>query len=94
MITSLDPTETEAITARVVATLIREHGESLRLLTPSQVCGLLDVTPKTLLEMKLPKVDLLNNGRAIRYRLKDIEDFITERTIKAAAKQKGRRSLA
>lgn len=77
----------EAIRAAVVKAIIEKHGEELTLFSGSQLCGLLDLTPKAINEMKIPKVDLLENGRAIRYRLTDLTSLIEKRTIKAASRR-------
>lgn len=73
----------EEIRAAVVQELIQRFSADLELLSPSQVCGLLDVTPPALADMKLDKVDLLGNGRTIRYRASDVRKKLAERTIRA-----------
>lgn len=61
----------------LIAHLIKEHGEKASLLSPAQVCGLLDVTPKTLAELKIPRVVL--GPQNIKYRLADVTAFIEAR---------------
>lgn len=73
----------EEIKAAVVKEIITDMGGSLRLVSAQQGCGLLDLTMNAFNSLQLPKVDLLGNGRAIRYRLSDIEALVAERTIKA-----------
>ena len=73
----------EEIKAAVVAHLLKEWTEDLGLLTPAQAAGILNVVPKSLADMALDRVDLLNNGNAIRYKKSVITKAIEERTIKA-----------
>ena len=61
--------------ADVVAHLLQEHRDDLRLLSVQQVAGMLDVNPKTLTAMKIPRVVLIPN-KVIKYKLQDISDFI------------------
>ncbi|MCW1913701.1 hypothetical protein OJ996_08955 [Luteolibacter sp. GHJ8] len=76
----------EEIKAAVVRELITAHKADFDLITPAQAGGILDLTQKGLDALKLPKVDLLGNGRSIRYRLGDITEKLNERTVKAAKK--------
>lgn len=61
--------------ADVVAHLLQEHRDDLRLLSAQQVAGMLDVNPKTLTAMKIPRVVLIPN-KVIKYKLQDVADFI------------------
>jgi len=85
----LEPEEAANIIAGVVREIIANHGEALTLISAAQACGMLDVTAKSLMDLDLPKVDLMNNGRLIRYRLSDIRALIEERTIKAIPRRRG-----
>lgn len=76
----------EEIKAQVVRQLITAHKDDLDLISPAQAGGILDLTQKGLDALNLPKVDLLNNGRTIRYRMKDITAALATRTIKAPKK--------
>lgn len=68
---------------RIIAQqLIEEQSGDLVVLSASQVCGILDVTPKTLADLPIPKIDLLGNARAIRYRASDVADYLNEKTIR------------
>ena len=74
MKTTLTQSESEAITAEVVAALISEVGEDLRLITPAQACGLLDVSPKTLKDTGIPRIVL--GPKVIKYRIADIAAYV------------------
>ena len=71
----------EAARKEIVATLLKEN-DSLRLVSPAQAAGILDVTPRVLAEMPIPRVDLAGNGRTLRYRLTDLNDYIEGQVIK------------
>jgi hypothetical protein len=73
----------EEIKKAVVVELIKVHKDDFDLISPAQAGGILDLTPKGLEGLNLPKVDLLGNGRSIRYHLSDITSKLAERTIKA-----------
>lgn len=79
------------IRAAIVKKILDEHRENVPLLSPSQVCGLFDITAKSLGELPLPKVDVFGNGRTIRYRLRDVEALIAERTIKPLLRRRSHR---
>lgn len=66
------------------ADLQKRNGEidELILYSPARAGGMLDVTPATLASMKLPKVDLLGNGKTIRYRLSTLKKALEERGTK------------
>ena len=68
-------------TRAVASTLIKEHRHDLEVLSASQVCGMLDVTPKTLAVLPIPKIDLLGNARAIRYRASEVANYLESKTI-------------
>lgn len=94
MLTELTEHELAAITARVCAQIMADKGEDLKSVSISQACGILDVTPKTLSEMPIDKVDLLDNGKLIRYRLRDLEAYLDSRTVKAGKKVRRNREAA
>ena len=77
---NLSSNDLSLITSEVVAAIIAEVGEDLRLISPSQACGLLDVAPKTLKESGIPRVVLA--PKVIKYRLADIRAFIQSRLEK------------
>jgi len=77
MKTTLTEQESELITSSVVAAIISEVGEELRLISPSQACGLLDVSPKTLRDTGIPRIVLA--PKVIKYRLTDIAKFVASR---------------
>ena len=60
--------------AQLVAELIDAHRDEIQLLSPAQVCGLLDVNPATLSKSAIPRVVLA--PKMIRYRLADVKSFI------------------
>jgi hypothetical protein len=78
----------EEIKAAVVAALLNQRKEDLDLLTPAQACGILNVSHKALSDMKIDRVDLLNNGSAIRYKCSVIAKALEERTVKGAKSAK------
>ena len=62
----------------LVGQLLTEHRDALQLLSPAQVCGVLDVMPATLARMKkLPRVTLAPS--VIRYRAADVAAYIQSR---------------
>jgi hypothetical protein len=63
--TLLDQTRTE-----LVAKLMAESRDAITLLSPAQAAGLLDVNPRTLITIGIPRVVL--NPKVIKYRLADI----------------------
>ena len=67
----------DAARADLVAHLIREKGESITLLSPSQAAGILDIRVETLARFPIPRVAL--DSRMVRYRLSDITAFIESR---------------
>jgi len=72
----------DEIREEVVKALIKELSARVGVFTPSQVCGILDLTPKSLSDLDLDKIDILGNGRVIRYAAKDIEAVIARRKVK------------
>ncbi|RYD19610.1 MAG: hypothetical protein EOP88_18295 [Verrucomicrobiaceae bacterium] len=60
-----------------VAYLIREHAAQVKLLSPAQVCGLLDIRNSTLTGLNIPRVNL--GGKTIKYRLSDVTTYIESR---------------
>ena len=65
-------------TAQLVERLLLERREDLDLLTPAQVCGILDLNTKTLDKLQIPRVTLIP-GKAIRYRMADVKAWIDSR---------------
>lgn len=65
---------------RLVAYLISNFSDDLQLLTPSQVCGLLNINQKTLDTLKdgPPRVTLVA-GAVIRYRASAVAAYIKRR---------------
>lgn len=61
----------------IVAHILQEHRDDLRLLSVQQVAGMLDVNPKTLTAMKIPRVVLIPN-KVIKYKLADVVKFIND----------------
>ena len=56
--------------------------DDLILLSPARAGGLCDVSSRTLTESAIPKVDLLGNGRALRYRLSDLKKHFLSNLVK------------
>lgn len=74
----------DSVRAELVKTLILETGQNVRLLSPSQAAGILDIRPNTLTKLPIPRIAL--DSKLIKYRLSDIIAFIEsriERTIPA-----------
>jgi len=65
----------ESARADVVKHILTECREQLCLLSVQQASGMLDCTPQTLLNMKLPRIVLIPN-KVVRYKLSDVLDFI------------------
>jgi predicted DNA-binding transcriptional regulator AlpA len=59
----------------LVRELIEQNREAVQLLSPAQVCGILDMNPTTLNKTDMPRV-VLSGGKMIRYRLSDVRAFI------------------
>jgi hypothetical protein len=60
--------------AQLVTELIDAHREEVQMLSPAQVCGILDINPATLTKTAIPRVVLA--PKMIRYRLVDVKEFI------------------
>lgn len=76
MKTELSTDDVKRITRGLVERLLAENRESLSLLSPAQVSGLIDVNAKTLAEIKgLPRVTIIP-GKIYRYRLADVKAWI------------------
>lgn len=73
---TLTKTDESAIRSALVAALLEENRESLSLLSPAQLSGLLDMDRKTLSEIKdLPRVTIVAR-KIYRYRLADVKAWI------------------
>ena len=59
----------------VAVSLINEWRDELELLSPSQVCGILDVNSKTLATLDIPKVTVIP-GKVHRYRASVVAAWI------------------
>lgn len=79
---TLTPDQEKAILAEATAQLVQHlisKGNTAILLTPAQAGGILDVSPATLMQMHIPRIDLSGNGKAFRYRLSDVMAMLAER---------------
>lgn len=65
--------------ADAVRALIAEHGDDLKLVSPSQAAGLIDCNVKTLDSIGIPKVVL--SPTIIRYKLSDLKAFIDRKRV-------------
>jgi hypothetical protein len=77
---TLTPQQTEDILDSARDELVRNlilQGDRVRLLSPSQAAGILDVRPNTLSRLPIPRVAL--DSKLIKYRLSDLTDFIESR---------------
>ena len=73
---TIDKKDADAIRRLLVERLLKENRESLSLLSPAQVSGLIDVNAKTLADIKdLPRVTIIP-GKIYRYRLADVKAWI------------------
>jgi hypothetical protein len=71
---NLSSNDMSLITSEIVAAIISEVGDNLRLITPAQACGILDVSPKTLVLTGIPRIVLA--PKVIKYRLCDIAAYV------------------
>ena len=85
IIIEAETAEMEEIKSAVIKQLLTEWRDLLGTVSPSQLSGLFDMTPKAINDLGLDKVDLLENGRTIRYRVKDISALLEKRTIRGKA---------
>ena len=71
---NLSSNDLSLITSEVVAAIIAEVGDKLKLISPAQACGILDVSPKTLRDSGIPRIVLA--PKVIKYRLCDIAAYV------------------
>lgn len=71
----LSPDDVKRISRGLVNAILEENRESLSLLSPAQVCGLLDVSLKTLADLSIPRVTIVP-GKIYRYRLADVKAWL------------------
>lgn len=64
--------------SELVRQLLGERRDDLQLLTQSQVCGILDVTPATLNTLPIPKITIVL-GKVVRYLASDVAEFLKSR---------------
>lgn len=68
--------EAEAVIERAATKLAelawKERREALDFLSPAQLCGQLDISPKTLATLDIPR-HVIVEGKVIRYRVQDVE---------------------
>ena len=81
---ALSPAQEKSILAEtrreLVATLIAEHRDNLRLMSPSQLAGLLDVNAHSLLTLGIPRIEIA--PKVIRYRVTDVEAYLEKITFR------------
>lgn len=68
----------EDVRREIVRQIMSEETESLKLISISQVCGLLDVDRKTLDTLDIPRVTIVA-GRLYRYKRADVLAWIETR---------------
>ena len=84
---SIQLTEVERRTAiRRVEQMLYDVEEAnarhnLSLMSPARVAGKLDVSLSTLAKLDLDKIDLIGNGKVIRYRASVVDAYLTSQTI-------------
>ncbi len=74
----MSPDDREKILRMVADGLLAENREELDLRSPTQVAGILDIAPKTLLMTDCPRVTIVPN-KVIRYRLADVKAWLESR---------------
>jgi len=57
--------------------------QSLELMSPARVAGKLDVSLSTLGKLDIDKIDVLGNGKVIRYRASVVDAYLNDQTINA-----------
>lgn len=67
----------ETVKSGLIEALLLDLKSDLQLLTTPQVCGLLNVDPRTLLSLRIPRVTL--KVGQYRYRACDVAKFINDR---------------
>ena len=72
----------EEISKRIAAMKL----EGVVTFSAAEICGMLDITPPTLTEMKLPKVDLTGKGNANRFTLEALREGLEKRTTRGGAR--------
>ncbi len=80
----LSPDERKEVIDRVVSgtieRLLTEHRDELDLLSPAQVCGILDVATNTLTGLEIPKITIIP-GKVYRYRASVIKQHLAENEV-------------
>jgi len=61
--------------AELVQLLITQHKNEWDYISPAQAAGILDVNPKTLIGMKIPRYVLVV-GKVVKYRLSEVMAFL------------------
>jgi hypothetical protein len=77
---TLTPTQMTDILDAARADLVKSlilQSDGVKLLSPSQAAGILDIRPNTLTKLPIPRVAL--DTKLIKYRLSDIAAFIESR---------------
>lgn len=59
----------------LVIHLITQHKDELDYISPAQAAGILDVNPKTLMGLKIPRYVLVV-GKVIKYRLSEVLAYL------------------
>lgn len=62
----------------LVDRLYKEHAEDVQTISKARLAGLLDVDPKTIEAMGIPRVPF-TAGKLIKYRLKTVAKWLTDR---------------
>lgn len=68
----------ESAKREVVQHIIAQHKDELDFISQAQAGGILDVSAKTLIDIpatKLPRYNVAPFGKAIRYRLSDVQRY-------------------
>ena len=77
----LTPDERKEVIDRIVAgtieRLLTDHRDELELLSPAQVCGLLNISVGTLNKLEIPKITLIP-GKVYLYRASVIKQHLAQ----------------
>lgn len=68
---------------RLYDELLEKAEESIDTMSPARVAGKLDVSLATLGKLPIPKVDLVGNGKLVRYKVSAVEEHLNKQTIKS-----------
>jgi hypothetical protein len=62
--------------ADLVRSLITQHKDDFDYISPAQTAGILDVNPKTLSTLPIPRY-VISVGKVVKYRLSEVRAYLT-----------------